>query len=97
MAAESLLEVTRVGFSGVPNLFYNDGPAKKFSVDLKWNGATTVLCPFPQLRFSDGGVVADQGILISKDGETDVMLQPGQTYQRFFRINEVSFRHNRKV
>jgi hypothetical protein len=92
-----LLEVTHVGFSGAPNLFYNDGPAKKFAVDLKWNGLAAVRCPFPQLRFADGGTVADQGILVAKDGQTDVMLQPGETYHRLFRINEVSFRHNRKV
>jgi hypothetical protein len=97
-ADQSLLEVTDVGYSGAPNLFYNDGPAKKFSVDLTWNGATAVRCPFPEIRFSkDGGAIADQTILVSKDGERDVTLQPGDTLQRFFRINEVSFRHNKKV
>jgi len=98
MSSQSLLEITHVGFSGAPNLFYNDGPAKKFSVDLKWHGATEVVCPFPELQFAaEGTALADQSICVSKDGATAVTLQPGETLQRFFRINEVSFRHNRKV
>merc|ERR1719162_1775374 len=93
----SRLEVVGVGFSGAPNLFYNDGPAKKFSVDLLWRGDSAIRCRFPQLQYADEGIVLDQGILEAKDGEKDVILRPGIMYTRQFRLNEVSFRHNKKV
>ena len=44
------LQIVEMGYSAAPNLFYNDGPAKKFTVDVRWNGCQAIECGKPELQ-----------------------------------------------
>jgi len=97
----SLLQITNIDFSALPNFFYNDGKAKRFQVGLLWTGNAAVVCGKPQLQYAPVGsglaeTVQNQEILHQDQGH-EVILRPGIPATLSFRISEVSLRHNKRV